>query len=155
MVDMELNFLAKDARELSYKSLVAKNTKNAKWVKYALKSIKQEDIMRIEIALSVFKKFMKSIEENPFLCITNKCDNLYAEFLKIILELQNKGYNYIYQACQGVDNGYIIGECFVLTRSYTATSDEMQACDYYRLDNKFYDLINFVGIKFPYTFSLS
>ena len=111
--------------------------------------------MRIEIALSVFSKFMKSIAENPFLCTTNKYDNLYAEFLKIIFELQNKGYNYIYQVCQGVDNGYIIGEGFVLTRSCIATSDEMRACDYYELDNKFYDLINFVGINFCCTFSLS
>lgn len=36
---MELDFLAKDAREMSYK--VAKNTKNDKWIKYALKSIKK------------------------------------------------------------------------------------------------------------------
>lgn len=42
MKKMEFNFLAKDARELSYKSLAAKNTKNAKWVKYALKSIKKD-----------------------------------------------------------------------------------------------------------------
>lgn len=42
MVDMKFNFLAKDARELSYKALVLKNTKNDKWVKYALKSIKKD-----------------------------------------------------------------------------------------------------------------
>ena len=111
--------------------------------------------MKIEIVLSVFNKFMKSIAENPFLCTTNRYDDLYAEFLKIVLELQNKGYKYIYQVCQGIDNGYIIGEGFVLTRSCIATSDEMRACDYYELDNKFYDLINFVGINFCCTFSLS
>lgn len=39
---MKFNFLAKDARELSNKVLVAKNTKSDKWVKYALKSIKKD-----------------------------------------------------------------------------------------------------------------
>ena len=39
MVDMKFDFLAEDARKLSYK--VAKNTKNDKWIKYALKSIKK------------------------------------------------------------------------------------------------------------------
>lgn len=39
---MKFNFLAKDARELSYKALSTKNTKNDKWAKYALKSIKKD-----------------------------------------------------------------------------------------------------------------
>lgn len=39
---MKFNFLAKEARELSYKALVLKNTKSDKWVKYALKSIKKD-----------------------------------------------------------------------------------------------------------------
>lgn len=39
---MKFDFLAKDARELSYKNLVVKNTKCDKWVKYALKSIKKD-----------------------------------------------------------------------------------------------------------------
>ena len=39
MVDMKFDFSAEDARKLSYK--VAKNTKNDKWIKYALKSIKK------------------------------------------------------------------------------------------------------------------
>lgn len=42
MKKMELNFLAKDARELSYKGLVVKSTKCNKWIKYALKSIKKD-----------------------------------------------------------------------------------------------------------------
>jgi hypothetical protein len=39
---MKFDFLAKDARELSYKALSTKNTKNDKWAKYALKSIKKD-----------------------------------------------------------------------------------------------------------------
>lgn len=35
--------------------------------------------MRIEIALSVFNKFMKSIAENPFLCTTNKYKVLFLK----------------------------------------------------------------------------
>lgn len=46
---MELDFLAKDARELSYKGLVVKNTKCDKWVKYALKSIKKNIKMASKI----------------------------------------------------------------------------------------------------------
>ena len=111
--------------------------------------------MKIEIALSVFNEFMKSISENQFLCTTTKYDDLYAEFLKIVLELQNKGYNYIYQVHHGIDNGYIIGEGFVLTRSCIATSDEMRACDYYELDNKFYVLIKFVGLNFCGSYCLN
>lgn len=42
MVDMKFDFLAKDAREVSYKTLISKNTKSDKWVKYALKSIKKD-----------------------------------------------------------------------------------------------------------------
>lgn len=39
---MKLNFLAKDARELSCNALVMRNTKSDKWVKYALKAIKKD-----------------------------------------------------------------------------------------------------------------
>lgn len=39
---MKFNFLAKDAREMSCKALVVKNTKSDKWIKYALKSIKKD-----------------------------------------------------------------------------------------------------------------
>lgn len=39
---MKFNFLAKDAREMSYHALIVKNTKSDKWIKYALKSIKKD-----------------------------------------------------------------------------------------------------------------
>lgn len=42
MIDMKFDFLAKDAREVSYKALTSKNTKSDKWIKYALKSIKKD-----------------------------------------------------------------------------------------------------------------
>lgn len=111
--------------------------------------------MKIEQMFSAFHEFMKSIIDCPFLDTTYECDDLYVEFTRAIFKLQDEGYNYIYKVYRGVEDGYSIGDGFVLTRSYIKTSAEMRACDYYELDDKFYDLINFVGIEFPYTFSLN
>ena len=80
---------------------------------------------------------------------------VYEEFIKLLSDKEKEGYNYIYYVHDGRkdERGFYLNS-YILTFSAVRHVSDIKSQNYFQIDDKFSDLIDFLEPDFWYAYCL-
>ena len=111
--------------------------------------------MKIDDAIVFIIRTIKGYKSHLYITCTPLLEEECNEVVKLFGEKQKEGYNYIFRVHDGRkdENGFRINS-FVLTFEDVDSAADIKAQNYFQIDDKYSDLLEFIDLDFWYTYCL-
>ena len=111
--------------------------------------------MKIENAIAHVTRTIKHYKSQPFITCTPLFESMFEKFVKLLSDKEKEGYKYIFYVNDGrKDARGLYLNSYILTYTNVRHVSDINAQNYFQIDDEFSDLIDFLDFDFWYAYCL-